>query len=320
MRRLSMVEGIPAEEQLEVPVGIFSHFRQSEFPVFDAGGTALRPEQLTWRDTQMVYVLVDDIPQLRDYLHKHLGALVETRSIPELHRAWALHLLLSHEIEELLYDIDQGEAPATLPATLAQLVHFQAKVHRATQALFQTMDGDEPTLALHMLHATFYSVMLAHFSGMKNSEQLLAVALGAVFADVGMAGFELEMLVDEELSLHEMAVVREHPLRSAEAMRSLGSMPHPAQQAALWHHERWDGSGYPEGIAGAALPVPARCVAIADRFALLLETNPAARRPGGAYVALKELTAEPERFDPELLRTFVKLIAQHSPNRQRRAG
>jgi HD-GYP domain-containing protein (c-di-GMP phosphodiesterase class II) len=74
------------------------------------------------------------------------------------------------------------------------------------------------------------------------------------------------------------------------------------------HHERWDGSGYPEGLAGAAIPLGARIVAVADVFDALTSARPY-RAALASEAALAQLLDEAGRtLDPELVATSVELI------------
>ncbi|MCX8014084.1 MAG: HD domain-containing protein, partial [Rectinema sp.] len=81
----------------------------------------------------------------------------------------------------------------------------------------------------------------------------------------------------------------------------------------LSHHERWDGSGYPRGLAGEAIPLPARLFAIADAFDALISDRP---YHGGISVedALKELDqSSGTHFDPHLVREFISFIREKHP-------
>ncbi len=81
-----------------------------------------------------------------------------------------------------------------------------------------------------------------------------------------------------------------------------------AEQIARYHHERWDGSGYPEGIKGEAIPLPARVVALADVFDALTHARP--YRPAFTMdAAIAEISrASGSQFEPRLVEPFIKLI------------
>jgi HD-GYP domain-containing protein (c-di-GMP phosphodiesterase class II) len=160
--------------------------------------------------------------------------------------------------------------------------------------------------------------MLAHASGFRRPDQLAALGFGAVCGDLGLAGQPLEMLTSDTLNFNEQAILEEHPRRSLEAMRQLGLMPQTAHEAVLWHHERWDGLGYPDGVSGEDLPFAARCTALADRYGLMKIAKGGSHHSAGASSVLGELAAIEGEFDPSLQRTFVKMLHQQAPGSVRR--
>ena len=101
--------------------------------------------------------------------------------------------------------------------------------------------------------------------------------------------------------------MRRHPLVGAQILAPFDFFA-PAAAAIRHHHERWDGSGYPDGLAGEAIPFGARVVAVADVFDAL--TSPRPYR--GAYpldAALAELDLEAGRaLDPALVAALVELV------------
>ncbi len=93
--------------------------------------------------------------------------------------------------------------------------------------------------------------------------------------------------------------------------RIVGTVPHLkglAQEIISCHHERWDGSGYPDGLAGDAIPLAARVFAIADGFDAMTHDRPY-RAARTREEAVAEIRAQAGRqFDPEPTRVFVELM------------
>jgi HD-GYP domain-containing protein (c-di-GMP phosphodiesterase class II) len=314
MKNTTAVAGVPAHEILEVPVSVAAQLRHAPFPVFDVKGTALRTRNV--RDTQMAYVLSDDAAALLECLREDLSELMEASSIPAQHRAWALRYVLLRDIEDLYEGAVDGEMPLGLPRALDEVGNFLSRAAGAPLALMQVIDEDEPSLATHALHNAFLSLMLAHASGFRRADQLAALGFGAVCGDLGLAGQPFELLTSDSLGYGEQGLLEEHPRRSLEIMRRLGLMPQTAHEAVLWHHERWDGAGYPDGVAGDDLPFAARCVALADRYDLLKIVRGGKRAAGGSV--LGEMSAIEDEFDPALQQMFVKMLHQHGPGSVRR--
>ncbi len=82
-------------------------------------------------------------------------------------------------------------------------------------------------------------------------------------------------------------------------------------QIAAWHHERWDGAGYPDGLSGEEIPLLARIVAIADAWDAM--TGDRIYRKGMSVeraVGLLEAEADDGQFDPELIRLFTEMVRE----------
>ncbi|MDE3096430.1 MAG: HD-GYP domain-containing protein, partial [Chloroflexota bacterium] len=107
-----------------------------------------------------------------------------------------------------------------------------------------------------------------------SDEQLEALSYGAVVHDLGKLRIPDSILIKAgELSDDEWKVMKRHPEYGAEF---LGNSPFydVARQVAMYHHERWDGSGYPHGLRGEEIPLPARIVSVADVYDALTSDRP----------------------------------------------
>jgi len=132
--------------------------------------------------------------------------------------------------------------------------------------------------------------------------------IGAELHDIGMISVPDDVLnKPEALTESEWEQIREHPRIGHDLI-----MPMIDDSAVLatvkWHHERWDGSGYPDGLSGTAIPMGARIVAIADALEALTSRR-AYREARSFAAAVKEISNDMgTRFDPGLLETFEKVI------------
>mgnify|MGYP006163507873 CR=1 FL=1 len=163
-----------------------------------------------------------------------------------------------------------------------------------------------------------------HVIRMSHFAQLLALAAGcspawaedllnaAPMHDVGKIGIPDAILrkpgrLDED----ELLVMRQHPEIGARIIgQHQDGMLAMAHRIALYHHEKWDGSGYPFGLAGEAIPLEARIVAIADVFDALTSVRPYKRAWSfdDAIAFLREQAGK--HFDPALIKVFEGLLPQ----------
>jgi HD-GYP domain-containing protein (c-di-GMP phosphodiesterase class II) len=184
---------------------------------------------------------------------------------------------------------------AMLPSLLAD----DRTGRRAAECLAGLLRAYEPATADHCLHARYLAARLGQALRLPAAEQR-ALELGALLHDVGKLAMPLPVLLTAApLSPAEWLSVRAHPVDGA---RMVAHLPRLAALAPiiLHHHERWDGGGYPHGLAGTAIPLPARLVALADAYATLRAGRPY-RRPCEGEEALAEIRRGlGTQFDPAL--------------------
>jgi HD-GYP domain-containing protein (c-di-GMP phosphodiesterase class II) len=136
--------------------------------------------------------------------------------------------------------------------------------------------------------------------------QIEVLRLGAIVHDIGKLVVSERILRKQgPLSEEELTQVREHPeagARMVELVRTL----RPVASCVRYHHERWDGHGYPTGCAGEEIPVEARVLAVVDAFDAMTSDRPY-RRALPALRAIAELErCAGSQFDHEIVRVFVR--------------
>ncbi len=126
--------------------------------------------------------------------------------------------------------------------------------------------------------------------------------------DIGKIGIPESILLKEgPLDPVEYGIIKKHVDYSIEIIKHSPSL-NKMIPAVLYHHERWDGTGYPSGIAGTKIPVEARCLSIADSFDSIV-TDRCYRKARSMEMALEEIKAcSGTRYDPELVDVFLKLF------------
>jgi len=136
------------------------------------------------------------------------------------------------------------------------------------RALVAAVDAKDPHTATHSERVAALALQLGEAAGLP-SERLQVLEFAALLHDVGKIGIpESILLKPGPLNDEEWTLMRQHPVRSAEIV---GQVPALREVATLvrHHHERMDGSGYPDGLRGAAIPMLARIICIADVYEAL---------------------------------------------------
>ena len=134
------------------------------------------------------------------------------------------------------------------------------------------------------------------------------VLQAAVLHDLGKVGLDDGLLRKPGLSAEEFHQIMEHPGVSASLLEGL-TLFQGGQAIVLHHHERYDGNGYPDHLAGENIPFGARIIAVADSFDAMVSVRPYRAKSLTVTEALKILDQERgAQFDPQLVVTFTKLV------------
>lgn len=171
---------------------------------------------------------------------------------------------------------------------------------------------------LHVIRMSHYAQVLALAAGWSevDAEELLAAA---PMHDIGKIGIPDHILLKPRpLSPEEWAVMRNHPRIGADIIgEHRSTVLRLAREIALGHHEKWDGSGYPQSLAGEAIPASARIVAIADVFDALTTARPY-KQAWTVEAALDQLRQDAgKHFDPQLVELFMGVLPQVLAIRER---
>jgi diguanylate cyclase (GGDEF)-like protein len=147
-----------------------------------------------------------------------------------------------------------------------------------------------------------------------------ALVLAAKLHDIGKIGVPNAILQKkEELLPNEMALLRQHPRMGEQILHEAGQIK-DLIAAVLYHHERWDGKGYPEGLKGDQIPLMARIVGILDAYRAMLSDRPY-RQAMTVPEAVRELRdGSGSQFDPQLVKLFVGQVLEKEARQFRKAG
>lgn len=162
---------------------------------------------------------------------------------------------------------------------------------------------------LHVIRMSYYSAHIARKAGMTEDDVYMLLN-AAPMHDVGKIGIPDNIILKPgKLNDDEWDIMRTHPQIGADIIGNHSDgLLHLAREIALAHHEKWDGSGYPAGLAGEDIPFSGRIVAIADVFDALTTERPYKKAwPVEKALAVMEGNSG-SHFDPALVDVFFKSI------------
>jgi len=171
---------------------------------------------------------------------------------------------------------------------------------------------------MHVIRMSQYCHRLAHAAGISAAQaELLLVA--APMHDIGKIGIPDHILLKPgKFTPDEWAIMQRHAQIGAEIIGEHNSeLLIIARSVALTHHERWDGKGYPQGLAGEAIPIEGRIAAICDVYDALTSTR-SYKKAWTSDAAVDYIVGESGKaFDPVLVKLFVALIPEYTKIRAR---
>jgi putative nucleotidyltransferase with HDIG domain len=143
-----------------------------------------------------------------------------------------------------------------------------------------------------------------------SEERLALLRVGGPLHDIGKLAVSDHVLRKEgSLEEHELAEIREHPKAGARLILRVAAL-REAIPYVLYHHERWDGAGYPSGKAGEEIPLEARVLAVADAFDAMTSDRPYRRALSRAEALAEVERCAGTQFDPEIARIFLELFEE----------
>lgn len=180
-------------------------------------------------------------------------------------------------------------------------------------ALASTIEARDQYTYGHSRNVSKYAVALAESLGLP-SEKAAVIGAAGLLHDIGKIGVPDEVLNKAgKLNSEEWDMIKSHPRLSAAIVGHVLSLT-PCLPAILYHQGRWDGTGYPSGLKGEAIPLEARILTIADAFEAMTSPRPY-RGPMSGKEALEELKRGAGRqFDPKLVADFIPIALAIVPD------
>lgn len=198
------------------------------------------------------------------------------------------------------------------------LNRYQQANRELAQAYDTTIEGwsralefrDQETKG-HTSRVTEMTMALAQALGVQG-EDLVHLRRGVLLHDIGKMGVPDSILLKPgDLTEREWEIMRLHPAYGLQLLQPIEFLQ-PAIDIPYCHHEKWDGSGYPRGLAGTEIPLSARIFAVVDVWDALISTRPyhAAWPRERAMVYIRDQAGK--HFDPDIVDAFLKLIQDKS--------
>ena len=215
--------------------------------------------------------------------------------------------------ERLLVDLQKRNAE--LREALRELKEAKQEVENsyfsAIQSLAVALEAKDRYTAGHSQRVSRFAMMIARGLELAGTEVRTIGQIGLLH-DIGKIGMDERVLNKPgKLTKEEFEMVKQHPVIGAQILAPVRTLDGHIS-GIKHHHESWDGTGYPDGLKGEAIPLPARIICVADSFDAMTSTRP--YRPGRT---LEEAIVEMRRcegvqFDARCVEAFVSILKREA--------
>jgi HD-GYP domain-containing protein (c-di-GMP phosphodiesterase class II) len=262
-----------------------------------------------------------------DYLQKPFDVLQVTAAVTRAVARRSARSSLTRFLEELgavvgrdreaQAVLDDVHASQRLRARLGEIFEARggrgagaapsARTFEFLEVLAETIETKDRFMRGHARRVAFYTGLVGERLGLGHEERA-SLRLSAFLHDLGKVGVPTDLLLRAgALEPAERRVVEQHPAIGARLLAPL-DMPSEVSLALRHHHEWWDGSGYPDGIAGERIPLAARIVAVADAFDAMTCDRPYRRALGREVVVAELRRYAGTQFDPDVAKEFLACL------------
>ncbi len=247
----------------------------------------------------------------------HTGALLTT---PLLAIPFAMNnevfgvMTLSHKYDGAAFTADEIALALTFVKKAAQRIEnnalyevFYSNLINTLKSLVNSIEARDSYTGHHSERVTSYAVSIAEALELC-AEDRDALRFGGYLHDIGKIGVRDTILLKPSvLTRDERDEINLHPVIGGNIIKPLRFFP-KERELILHHHENFDGTGYPDGLRGADIPVTARILSVADAYDAMTSSRPYREARTHAFAAEEMLRCSGTQFDGEIVRAFLRTL------------
>ena len=257
---------------------------------------------------EYLYVSSKQEGQYRRYLEDNLSAILSDNSVDVESKTEILYFS-AHGLMQEIFDNPSLDGGLERGAELVDnTVKFMRSERSAIRHLIETAATDYHTYT-HSVNGCVLGIALAHRIGYEIRTQVRDFGRGALLRDIGITKLDPAIRDNPgKLTVSQYEQIKQHPIMGERMLRELGEGSPIALDLVRHHHERMDGTGYPDRLHGDEIAPIVRILTIADVFDSLTTRRPYQRRLG-TFDALQLMSYDMQgELDPDFLRAFIAMM------------
>lgn len=210
------------------------------------------------------------------------------------------------ELNRLKKDMQKQVEVQTAIAT-QRLRTIELLTDEVINAMAAAIDAKDKYTNGHSRRVAKYSEMIAKRCG-KSEQEIYAIHCAAILHDVGKIGVSDDIInKTSKLTDEEYAIIKTHTTVGANILQNITQIPEVVT-GARYHHERYDGHGYPEGLKGEEIPEIARIIGVADSYDAMTSSRSYRQVCEQSYVRSEFVKGSSSQFDPEFAKIMIDII------------
>jgi putative nucleotidyltransferase with HDIG domain len=263
--------------------------------------------KLVQNNISQIYIPYTARDEYQKYIEQHLPEILTDPKIEEVKKATILYDTSKALIKDVLSNPTYSENIRRSQDLVENTISYILKGREAFLSLMRITSFDYYTFT-HSVNVSTFSIALARQLGIKDRQALTQLGTGSLLHDVGKSKVP-ERILNKRTSLNrsEFEIMKKHPGWGTEILHDTDLIPSESYYPVHQHHERLDGSGYPNGIGERDQHPFSKVVAIADVFDALT-TQRVYQDAMDSFGALKMMHGMKNNFDPHFLREFTILM------------
>ncbi len=263
--------------------------------------------RLIENNIHFLYIHIDQIGPYRRYLEENMAQILADVGIPMEEKTQLLHLTARGVVKDVFESDEMQEGVERGAAIVANTVDFLFDQRNSLRHLIQSASFNYEVYT-HSVNVCVMGLALAQRMGY-SSDKLIEFGQGAMFRDIGMKNVDSSILDKAgSLSVSEFVKVQRHPIDSEAMLKELNVDSEIALSIARHHHEKMDGSGYPDGLVGEDIPILVRLCTVVDIFDALT-THRKHKKAMSSFEALTVMGKDMrDDLDMDILRGMITML------------
>jgi HD-GYP domain-containing protein (c-di-GMP phosphodiesterase class II) len=293
-----------------VPFDIFMRDDDGQRVLFCRAGYSITPQrrQKLTEDNRTFFVVTADMPRYLDYVSANLDQIVENPEIPLKEKTLLVKSVSQRLVQRILSDPKSGAALDETRGFVQTYIGLLLSFPQITDDIFILASKGGSYLLSRSLNVCTLCLLIGEKLYGRKTAILRDLGVGGMLLDLGMTRID-HSIIDkpEKLSEEEIKLIRLHPHFSEEILRTHGGMSRDVLKMVRGHHERDDGSGYPDGLKAEQIHPYAQVAAVADTYDAITSDKPY-REMASHMEALREIRRMKGAFDPYILTCLVQVV------------